>query len=73
MEKQGSSKRNIKHLGLEAYQVCSKDDPRVSFDFFMERSNLRPHTLCKHTYEENLWEKKCLKKLRHCDRNNKLK
>ena len=29
------------HRGLRIYQVCSNDDPRLSFDLFMARSNLR--------------------------------
>ena len=26
------------------YQVCSNDDPRLIFDLFTARSNLRPYT-----------------------------
>ena len=33
----------IKHHGLKVYQVCSNDDPRLTFDLFTARSNLRPH------------------------------
>ena len=31
---------DILHWGLKVYQVYSKDDPRMTFDIFMARSNL---------------------------------
>ena len=34
----------IQHRELKVYQVHSNDDPRLTFDIFMTRSNLRPHT-----------------------------
>ena len=33
----------IKHGGLKVCQVCLNDDRKLTFDFFTERSNLRPH------------------------------
>ena len=33
----------IQHWGLKVYQVCSNDDPRMTFDLWMARSNLRPY------------------------------
>ena len=35
----------IKHRGLGVYHVCSNDDPRMTFDLSMARSNLHPDTL----------------------------
>ena len=29
----------IQHRGLKFYQVCSNDDPRLTFDLFTARSN----------------------------------
>ena len=33
---------DIEHWGLKFYQVCSNDDPRLTFDLFMAGSNLCP-------------------------------
>ena len=35
----------IMHPGLKVYQVQSNDNPRMTFDLSMARSNLQPHTL----------------------------
>ena len=35
------------------YQICSNDDPRMTFDFLMARSNLRSH-MDKCLYGENV-------------------
>ena len=35
----------IQHHGLKVYQVCSNVDPRLTFDLFSARSNLRPHAV----------------------------
>ena len=43
----------ILHLGiwkLKVYQVCSNDDPRLTLDLFMARSNLRPYTFVYKKY-----------------------
>ena len=31
------------HRGLKVFQVCSNDDPRLTFDLFRTRSNLHPY------------------------------
>ena len=31
------------HLGCEAYQVCSIDDPRLTLNYLTSRSNLHPN------------------------------
>ena len=33
----------IKHLELRVYQVCSNDDPRLTFDLLMGKSDLHPY------------------------------
>ena len=33
----------ISHWGCGAYQVCSKDDPRLTLTYFASRSNLLPN------------------------------
>ena len=33
----------IQHLGCEAYQVCSNDDPRLTLTYLTSRSNLLPN------------------------------
>ena len=38
-----SLKHGIQHRTLKYYQVCSNDDPRLTFDLFMQRSNLVPY------------------------------
>ena len=35
----------MQHLGCEAYQVCSNDDPRLSLTYLMSRSNLLPNAI----------------------------
>ena len=44
-----SLKLGIQHRALEYYQVCSNDDPRLTFDLFTQRSTLVPHAF--------VWEK----------------
>ena len=37
-------KLGTQHRELEYYQVCSTDDPRVTFDVFTQKSTLVPYT-----------------------------
>ena len=39
-------KLGLQHLALEYYQVCSNDDPRLTFDLFMQRSALGSFCIC---------------------------
>ena len=41
-----SLKLCIQHQALEYYQVRSNDDPRLTFDLFMQRSTLFPWCIC---------------------------
>ena len=40
-----ASRQNLvtEHWGLKVIQVCSNDNPRLTFDLFTARSNLRPY------------------------------
>ena len=47
-----ASKQNldVKHHGLNVRQICSNEDPMLTFDLFTVRSNLRP----MHLHRENV-------------------
>ena len=38
-----SLKHGLQHWGLKHYQVYSNDDPRLTFDRFIQRSTLIPY------------------------------
>lgn len=46
-----SFKLGMLHWKLKYYQVCSNDDPVLTFDLFTERSNLLPYAF--------VWQKAC--------------
>ena len=46
----------IQHHGLSVYQICSNNDPRLTFDLFMARSNLRSHAFVWENVEKSFSE-----------------
>ena len=45
-----SSKLGIQHQVFGYCQICSNDDPRLTFDLFTERSNLVPYAFVGNRY-----------------------
>ena len=42
---------------FKVYQICSNDDPRLTFDLFMVRSNLNPHAFVWGNVEKSFSQK----------------
>ena len=50
-------KLGMQHLVLEFYQVCSNDDPGLTFTYFMAKSNLVPYAFVGKKVKHRIFQK----------------